>query len=354
MTDLTTIYLGLPLRSPLVASAGPVTGDPTMWQRLEEAGAGAIVLPSLFEEEIEQEAESRAFAEEFGTDMFGEALSYLPDLNIPDVGPARHLAFVEKAREKLTIPVIASLNGTSPGGWVRYAKHLADAGADAIELNLYDVVVDPTISSAQVEDRYVELVEEVRAEITVPLAVKLSPWFTALGNLAIRLQGAGADGLVLFNRLYQPDIDLETLTVVPVGTEHAHREPSSTPLDRQPPPGGGHLPGCHIRRTRRRGCDEAAARRRRRGDDHERAPASWPRAPARDGAVHAGLDERARVRLRRRAARIDEPQERSRSPGLRAGELLPGAAQLSAETPSVGCADATQRRASSQRRRPPQ
>jgi dihydroorotate dehydrogenase (fumarate) len=215
MTDFTTIYLGLPLRSPLVASAGPVTGDPTMWQRLEDAGAGAIVLPSLFEEEIEQEAESRAFAEEFGTDMFGEALSYLPDLEVPDVGPARHLAFVERAREKLSIPVIASLNGTSPGGWVRYAKHLADAGADAIELNLYDVVVDPTISSAEVEDRYVELVEEVRAEITVPLAVKLSPWFTALGNLAMRLQGAGADGLVLFNRLYQPDIDLDTLTVVP-------------------------------------------------------------------------------------------------------------------------------------------
>jgi len=215
MTDLTTIYLGLPLRSPLVASAGPITGDSTMWQRLEEAGAGAIVLPSLFEEEIEQEAESRAFAEEFGTDMFGEALSYLPDLDVPDVGPARHLAFVEKARSKVSIPVIASLNGTSPGGWVRYAKHLADAGADAIELNLYDVVVDPTISSAEVESRYVELVEEVRAEIAVPLAVKLSPWFTALGNLAVRLQAAGADGLVLFNRLYQPDIDLETLTVVP-------------------------------------------------------------------------------------------------------------------------------------------
>jgi dihydroorotate dehydrogenase (fumarate) len=215
MTDLTTIYLGLPLRSPLVASAGPLTGDPTMWQRIEEAGAGAIVLPSLFEEEIEQEAESRAFAEDFGTDMFGEALSYLPDLNIPDVGPARHLAFVEKARGKVSIPVIASLNGTSPGGWVRYAKHLADAGADAIELNLYDVVVDPAVSSAEVESRYVELVEEVRAEITIPLAVKLSPWFTALGNLAVRLQAAGADGLVLFNRLYQPDIDLETLTVVP-------------------------------------------------------------------------------------------------------------------------------------------
>jgi dihydroorotate dehydrogenase (fumarate) len=215
MTDFTTIYLGLPLRSPLVASAGPVTGDPTMWQRLEQAGAGAIVLPSLFEEEIEQDAESLAFAEEFGTDTYGEALSYLPDLEVPDVGPARHLAFVERAREKVSIPVIASLNGTSPGGWVRYAKHLADAGADAIELNLYDVVVDPRITAAEVEDRYVELVEEVRAEISVPLAVKLSPWFTALGNLAVRLQGAGADGLVLFNRLYQPDIDLDTLTVVP-------------------------------------------------------------------------------------------------------------------------------------------
>jgi dihydroorotate dehydrogenase (fumarate) len=215
MTDLTTIYLGLSLRSPLVASAGPLTGDPTMWQRLEQAGAGAIVLPSLFEEEIEQEAESRAFTEEFGTDIYGEALSYLPDLEVPDVGPARYLAFVERAREKVSIPVIASLNGTSPGGWVRYAKHLADAGADAIELNLYDVVVDPTISSAEVEDRYVELVEEVRAEISVPLAVKLSPWFTALGHLAMRLQTAGADGLVLFNRLYQPDIDLDTLTVVP-------------------------------------------------------------------------------------------------------------------------------------------
>jgi dihydroorotate dehydrogenase (fumarate) len=134
---------------------------------------------------------------------------------VAEVGPARHLALVEKARETLTIPVIASLNGTSPGGWVRYAKHLVDAGAQAIELNLYDVVVDPTVTSADVEHRYIELVEEVRAEISVPLAVKLSPWFTALGHLAVQLQDAGADGLVLFNRLYQPDIDLDTLTVVP-------------------------------------------------------------------------------------------------------------------------------------------
>ncbi len=215
MTDLTTTYLGLTLKSPLVASAGPLTGDPSMWSRLEEAGAAAIVLPSLFEEEIENEAFAVTFALENGTDQFGEALSYLPELDLPDVGPARYLGRVEAARERLTIPVIASLNGTSPGGWVRYAKHLADAGADAIELNVYDVVVDPSITAADVERRYVELVEAVKAEISIPLAVKLSPWFTALGNLAVQLERAGADGLVMFNRLYQPDIDLETLEVVP-------------------------------------------------------------------------------------------------------------------------------------------
>ena len=215
MTDLTTIYLGLPLRSPLVASASPLTGDPAMWSRLEAAGAGAVVLPSLFEEEIEQEAKSRALATDSGTDQFGEALSYLPELALPDVGPAQYLKMVERAREQLSIPVIASLNGTTPGGWVRYARYLADAGADAIELNIYDVVVDHLTSSSDVENRYVELVGEVRAEIDIPLSVKLGPWFTALGNLAIRLQGAGADGLVLFNRLYQPDIDLGSLEVVP-------------------------------------------------------------------------------------------------------------------------------------------
>jgi dihydroorotate dehydrogenase (fumarate) len=215
VTDLTTKYLGLTLRSPLVASAGPHTGNPAMWERIEQAGAGAIVLPSLFEEEIENEAFAVSFALDSGADQFGEALSFLPSLELPEVGPARHLSLVEKAREQLTIPVIASLNGTTPGGWVRYAKHLVDAGAHAIELNLYDVVVDPNVSAADVERRYVELVEEVKSEIEVPLAVKLGPWFTALGNLAVRLQEAGADGLVLFNRLYQPDIDLDSLTVVP-------------------------------------------------------------------------------------------------------------------------------------------
>jgi len=213
--DMSTRYLGLELCSPIVASASPLTGNPLMWARLQDAGAGAIVLPSLFEEQIERETSALDAAFDLAMDISGEASSFLPDLDGFDAGPARHVALVEKAREQLSIPVIASINGVTPGGWVHYARHLADAGAHAIELNLYDVVVDPRLSAADVERRYIELVEEVRAEITVPLAVKIGPWFTALAHFAIALEDAGANGLVLFNRLYQPDIDLDTLDVRP-------------------------------------------------------------------------------------------------------------------------------------------
>ncbi len=213
--DLSTTYLGMELATPIVASSSPITGNPAMWERLELAGAGAIVLPSLFEEQIERE--SRALEAAFDGTMgsSGEASSYLPDLGGFDAGPARHVALVEHARRVLTIPVIASINGITSGGWVHYARHLADAGADAIELNLYDVAVDPNESAGDVERRYIELVEDVRAEISVPLAVKLGSTFTALTHFGTALQEAGADGLVLFNRLYQPDIDLDTLEVTP-------------------------------------------------------------------------------------------------------------------------------------------
>jgi dihydroorotate dehydrogenase (fumarate) len=213
--DLSTMYLGMRLHSPIVASASPVTGDPGRWAAIEEAGAGAIVLPSLFEEQIEHESFAIDAMLNLGADSYGESLSYLPELDDYDVGPARHLALVEQARNRLSIPVIASLNGTTPGGWVQYARHLESAGANAIELNVYDVIVDPRRSAADVERQYLELVEEVRAEIKVPLAVKLGPWFTSLGHFAVALQDVGVDGLVLFNRLYQPDIDLETLDVTP-------------------------------------------------------------------------------------------------------------------------------------------
>jgi dihydroorotate dehydrogenase (fumarate) len=214
--DLSSTYLGMRLCSPVVASASPVTGDPGRWAALEEAGAGAIVLPSLFEEQIEHESFAVDSSLDQGTNSYPESLSYLPELDDYDVGPARHLALVEQARERLSIPVIASLNGATPGGWVQYARHLESAGAHAIELNVYDVVVDPTVGAADVEARYLELVEEVRAEVRLPLAVKLGPWFTSLGHFATALHAAGVDGLVLFNRLYQPDIDIETLQVTPL------------------------------------------------------------------------------------------------------------------------------------------
>jgi dihydroorotate dehydrogenase (fumarate) len=213
--DLSTTYLGLRLCSPIVASASPMTGDPSRWNDIEAAGAGAIVLPSLFEEQIERDSFAVEATLDQGTDTFAEALSYHPDVDDYDVGPARHLALVKLARERLSIPVIASLNGTTPGGWVRYARHLEDAGAQALELNVYDVVADPRQSAADVERRYLDLVTEVRSEVNVPLAIKLGPWFTSLGHFAVALQSAGADGLVLFNRLYQPDIDLDTLDVTP-------------------------------------------------------------------------------------------------------------------------------------------
>ena len=215
-TCLSTTYLGLQLHSPLVASPGPLTGDPSMWERLEAAGAGAVVLPSLFEEQIEQESFAVEYALTMGADSHGEALSYLPHLDGVEVGPDHHLDLVELAKAALSIPVIASINGVSPGGWVRYARALAESGADAIELNLYDPVTDPSYSSADVERRYVELIEEVKAEIHVPLAVKIGPWFTALAHTVAAFETAGADGLVLFNRLYQPDIHLDTLEVRPM------------------------------------------------------------------------------------------------------------------------------------------
>jgi dihydroorotate dehydrogenase (fumarate) len=215
MTDLSTRYLGLTLRTPVVASPGPVTGDPDQWRRLDAAGVGAIVLPSLFEEEIESESWWVSDLLDEGRDVVAEAADYLPEFEDYSIGPDRFLDLVSRAKESVEVPVIASLNGTTRGGWVRYASSLVDAGADAIELNVYDVITDPRVSGQAVEDRVIDLIGAVRSEVAVPIAVKIGPWFSALANIAVRISEAGADGLVLFNRLYQPDIDLDGPSVRP-------------------------------------------------------------------------------------------------------------------------------------------
>ncbi len=213
--DLRTRYLGLELRSPLVASASPLTGELDGLRRLEGAGAAAAVLPSLFEEQLTHDQVELDRLLETTSEHVGEAQSYFPDLEDYNTGPWSYLERIEQAKRAVAIPVIASLNGVTPGGWVRHAKRMQDAGADALELNLYSVATDPRVGAAELEARYLELVAAVRAAVAVPLAVKLSPFFTALANMAVRIVEAGADGLVVFNRFYQPDLDLDTLDVVP-------------------------------------------------------------------------------------------------------------------------------------------
>jgi len=213
--DLATTYLGLDLRSPLVASPGPLTGSPDSLLRLEEAGVAAVVLPSLFEEQITHESLDLHSLLESTGESFPEAVSYFPDLDDYNAGPRTYLEYLEAAKDALSIPVIASLNGSSDGGWVRYGRSMQEAGADAIELNVYFLATDPDVGSADVEARYLDLVSSVRQAVSIPVAVKVGPYFSAMASMARRLVEAGADGLVLFNRFYQPDIDVETLEVVP-------------------------------------------------------------------------------------------------------------------------------------------
>ena len=215
MVDLATRYLGLDLRSPIVASASPVNRDLDVVRRLEDAGAAAIVLPSLFEEEILHDEIEMNRALEAGAEHFAEALAYFP--SVPDYADAgeRYLSDLSMIKARTEVPIIASLNATSTGGWTRYAGLMQEAGADAIELNLYHVAADPRRTAAEVEHRDLDVVAAVRREVDIPLAVKLSPYYSAMAHFATEVAEAGADGVVLFNRFYQPDIDLDALDVVP-------------------------------------------------------------------------------------------------------------------------------------------
>jgi dihydroorotate dehydrogenase (fumarate) len=215
MVDLTTTYLGLKLKNPLVASPSPLSEKVSNIQHMEHEGIAAVVMYSLFEEQIIHESLELDHFLTRGTETFAEAISYLPDMGKFSLAPEVYIETLAKAKKAVNIPVIGSLNGVSSGGWIHYAKKIQDAGADALELNLYYLPTDPNLTSGELEDNYVKLVSDVRAEINIPLAVKLSPFFTALPNMARRLVDAGANGLVLFNRFYQPDFDLETLEVAP-------------------------------------------------------------------------------------------------------------------------------------------
>ncbi|MFB2921345.1 dihydroorotate dehydrogenase-like protein [Aerosakkonema funiforme] len=214
--NLTTNYMGLTLRSPLVPSAAaPLTENIDNVKRMEDAGAGAVVLHSLFEEQIQKERYELHHHLTYGTDSFAEALTYFPEPEIFHVGTDEYLNHIRKAKEMVNIPIIASLNGATVGGWTEYAQQIEQAGADGLELNIYYVPTDIEMTGTQVEQNYIDILSTVKSAVNIPVAVKLSPYFSNMANMAKRLEAAGADALVCFNRFYQPDIDIEDLEVRP-------------------------------------------------------------------------------------------------------------------------------------------
>ena len=213
--DLSTTYLGLKLKNPLVASSSPMCQDVVNVCRMEEAGAAAVVLQSLFEEQIEQESDELDRYITEGSEISAESVTHFPELTHTVNTPAAYMKHIEECKRAVQIPIVASLNGVTKGAWLDYAKQMEQAGADALELNIYYIPVDPAVSGEQVEQRYVDLVQAVKGNVHIPVAVKLGPHFSSIVNMARKLDAAGADALVLFNRFYQPDYDLESLEVVP-------------------------------------------------------------------------------------------------------------------------------------------
>ena len=215
MIDLSTSYLGLKLKNPVVVSASPLCREIGNLRQMEDDGASAVVLHSLFEEQIEIEALSLDRALAAGDDVSAEAVKFFPDLSTYNIGAEGYLEHIRQAKAAVSIPVIASLNGLSSGGWVGHARLMEEAGADALELNIYHVPPDPWVTAGQIEEMYTELVVTMNSKVRIPLSVKLGPFFSAFANFARHLDMSGADGLVMFNRFYQPDFDLEALEVVP-------------------------------------------------------------------------------------------------------------------------------------------
>jgi len=226
--DLKTTYLGMELKNPIVPSASPLSEKIDNLKRMEDAGASAVVMHSLFEEQINQESHSLDHYLSYGSESYAEALNYFPEAHEYKVGPEGYLNLIREAKEKLGIPVIGSLNGVSTGGWIDYARRIQQAGADALELNIYYMSTKIEMPGEDVEKMYVDIVSDVKKSVSIPVAVKISPFFSSMANMAKKLVDAGADGLVLFNRFYQPDFDLEQLEVVPhlvLSSSFEHRLP---------------------------------------------------------------------------------------------------------------------------------
>ncbi len=215
MIDLSTTYLGLQLRTPMVASASPLSQEIDGIRRLEDAGASAVVLYSLFEEQLRQESFELEHHLAAGTDSFAEAATFFPQSNEFRVGPEGYLKHINRAKKAVSVPIIASLNGTTVGGWTQYAKLIEQAGADALECNIYSIPTNPDLTSSAVEQEYFDILQAVQSAVTIPVAVKLSPFFSNMANMAKRLDESGVNGLVLFNRFYQPDINLDELEIQP-------------------------------------------------------------------------------------------------------------------------------------------
>ena len=213
--DLSTTYMGLKLEHPIVPSASPLSDSVDKILALEDAGAAAVVMYSLFEEQLEGESHILDHYMDFGAESFAEALSYFPEMDSYSVGPHEYLELIRQAKEAVNIPIIGSLNGISSGGWIEYAKQIEQAGADGLELNIYYIPTDPTMPGVEVEKQYMNVVREVKQRVSIPVAVKVGPFFSAFANMAAQIHLAGADALVLFNRFYQPDLDLEYLEVTP-------------------------------------------------------------------------------------------------------------------------------------------
>jgi dihydroorotate dehydrogenase (fumarate) len=215
MSNLSTKYLGLELKSPLLASASPLSESVDNIKRLEDQNLAAVVLPSLFEEQLQLESLSLDSDLVRGADSFPEATNFFPDLHTYNLGPDGYLELIRHAKESVQIPIIASLNGVTKGGWLQYAQLMQEAGADAIELNIYSIATDPAVKSSEIEQDYIDLVRQLKRTVRIPIAVKLSPFFSAPANMGVRLDEARADGIVLFNRFYQPDFDIDHLEISP-------------------------------------------------------------------------------------------------------------------------------------------